>query len=103
MIALFPFSDIMDCTGVALKVVRVELVPHSNQAMVDTPFGLTDPFNVALLDVTDVAVFVMTVGSFGEGGAAKDTDPYNIKANEYAKIFKYLTCMISPELLLPEL
>jgi hypothetical protein len=98
MIALFPFSDIMDCMGVALKVARVELVPHSNQAMVETPFGLTEPFNVAPLDVTDVAVFVITVGTFGEGGAAKDTDPNNKKVNIYAKILKYVTCMVAPEL-----
>jgi hypothetical protein len=84
--------------GVLLKVARVELVPHSNQAVVARPFGFTPPFSVAPLDVTDVAVFVITVGTFGEGGAAKETDSNNKKVNIYVNIIKNLTRMIPPEL-----
>jgi hypothetical protein len=45
---------------VTLKVARVGLVPHSNHAVVAAPFGFTPPFNVAPLDVTEVAAFVVT-------------------------------------------
>jgi hypothetical protein len=46
-----------------LKLDRVGLVPHSNQAVVAKPFGFTPPFNVALSFVIDVAAFVDTVGA----------------------------------------
>jgi hypothetical protein len=48
---------------VTLKVARVGLVPHSNQAVVAWPFGFTPPFTVAPPDVTEVAVFVAAVGA----------------------------------------
>jgi hypothetical protein len=48
--------------GVTLKVARVGLVPHSNQAVVDAPFGFTPPFNVPPPEVTEVAALVDTVG-----------------------------------------
>ena len=39
------------------------LVPHSNQAVVVLPFGLTDPFNEADPEVTELAAVVVTVGN----------------------------------------
>ena len=51
------------CVEVLLKVDRVELVPHSNQAVAAAPFGFTPPFNVAPADVTEVAAFVVTAGA----------------------------------------
>ena len=56
----------MDWLVVLLKVARVGLVPHSNQAVVATPFGFTPPFNLAPPAVTEVAAFVVAVG----GGVA---------------------------------
>ena len=38
------------------------LVPHSKYAVVDEPFGLTLPFNVAEVVLTDDALDVITVG-----------------------------------------
>ena len=38
------------------------LIPNSNHAVVDTPFALTVPFSVAVLNVTFVAEPVVTVG-----------------------------------------
>ena len=38
------------------------LIPNSNHAVVDTPFALTVPFSVAVLDVTFAAESVVTVG-----------------------------------------
>jgi hypothetical protein len=43
-------------------VASVALVPHSNQALVATPFGLTVPFAVPEETVTEVAAVVTTVG-----------------------------------------
>ena len=48
---------------VEVKVASVGLVPHSNQAVVDRPFGFTLPFNLALLAVTALAAFVITMGA----------------------------------------
>ena len=48
---------------VEVKVASVGLVPHSNQALVARPFGFTLPFSVALLAVTEVTAFVVTVGA----------------------------------------
>ena len=48
---------------VTLKVARVGLVPHSNHAVVEMPFGFTPPFNVAPSDITEVAAFVVAVGA----------------------------------------
>jgi hypothetical protein len=53
-----------DCALVAVKVERVLEVPHSNQAVVETPFGFTVPFIVAELVVTELAAVVVTVGKF---------------------------------------
>ena len=39
------------------------LIPNSNHAVVDTPFALTVPFSVAVLDVTFAAEPGVTVGS----------------------------------------
>ena len=63
MTAWLVVPEPMDWLGVTLKVARVGLVPHSNQAVVAAPFGFTPPFNVAPLDVTEVAAFVVTVGA----------------------------------------
>ena len=45
-----------------MNVESVLLVPHSNQAVVATAFGFTDPFNMAADEPTLVAVLLMTVG-----------------------------------------
>ena len=58
--ALVP--DPSDCAVVAVKVASVLDVPHSNQPVVETPFGLTVPFIVAELVVTELAAVVVTVG-----------------------------------------
>jgi hypothetical protein len=55
---------------VELNVVRVELVPHSNQAVVAWPFGFTPPFTVVPLAVTEAAAFVATVGTGASAIAA---------------------------------
>ena len=54
--------DPTDCAVVAVNVERVLDVPHSNQAVVETPFGLTVPFIVAELVVTELAAVVVTDG-----------------------------------------
>ena len=48
---------------VLLKVARVGLVPHSNQAVVAWPFGFTLPFAVAPLELTEVAALVVAAGA----------------------------------------
>ena len=53
-----------DCAVVAVKVESVLDVPHSNHAVVETPFGFTVPFIVAELVVTELAAVVVTVGKF---------------------------------------
>jgi hypothetical protein len=53
-----------DCAVVEVKVESVLDVPHSNQAVVETPFGFTVPFIVAELVVTELAAVVVTVGKF---------------------------------------
>jgi hypothetical protein len=45
-----------------------ELVPHSNQASVAEPLGLTLPFNIALVVPTEEAEEVDAVGGTGSGG-----------------------------------
>ena len=52
-----------DWLEVLVKVARVELVPHSNQAFVAWPFGFTLPFAVAPLEVIKVAAFVVAAGA----------------------------------------
>jgi hypothetical protein len=54
----------IDCALVEVKVERVLEVPHSNQATVETPFGLTVPLTVAELEVTELAAVVTTAGGF---------------------------------------
>jgi hypothetical protein len=54
--------DPTDCEVVEVNVVRVLLVPHSNHAVVEAPFGLTPPFNVAPFIATPLAEVVETVG-----------------------------------------
>ena len=68
-----------DWLGVEANVASVGLVPHSNQAVVAAPFGFTPPFNVAPLDVTEVAAFVVTVGD-GRGTAVlkERIDPFAV-------------------------
>jgi hypothetical protein len=51
----------IDCDVVAVDVANVLLVPHSKYAVVEDPFGFTLPFNVAELDVREVAALVVTV------------------------------------------
>ena len=64
-----------------LKVDRVALVPHSNQAVVAAPFGFTPPFKVALLTVTEVAAFVVTVGAAAAAVVLKlAIDPFDVPA-----------------------
>jgi hypothetical protein len=60
--ALVP--DPTDCAVVEVKVESVLDVPHSNQAVVETPFGFTLPFIVAELVVTELAAVVVTDGAF---------------------------------------
>jgi hypothetical protein len=62
--ALVP--DPTDCAVVAVKVDNVLDVPHSNQAVVEAPFGLTVPLSVAPLEVTDPAAVVTTAGGFAD-------------------------------------
>ena len=52
------------CAAVELKVAKELLVPHSNQADVVEPFGLTLPLSVAEADATFVAALVETIGRF---------------------------------------
>jgi hypothetical protein len=47
-----------------VKVERVLEVPHSNQAIVGDPFGLTVPLVTAELVVTELAPVVVTEGGF---------------------------------------
>lgn len=54
------------CSGVLVNVCRVLLVPHSNQAVVSPPLGLTLPDRVAPSPTTPAALVVAAVG---EGGA----------------------------------
>jgi hypothetical protein len=54
--------DPTDWAVVAVKVERVLEVPHSNHAVAAAPFGLTVPFIVAELVVTELAAIVATVG-----------------------------------------
>ncbi|MCP2501015.1 MAG: hypothetical protein NCA08_05560 [Deltaproteobacteria bacterium] len=61
-----------------LKVARVGLVPHSNHAVVDRPFGFTLPFNVPPPDVTEVAAFVVTIG------AREDTFVLKLRIDPFA-------------------
>ena len=56
--------DPIDCNDVLVKVARVLVVPHSNNALEDDPFGFTFPFNVAELEVTELATPVVSVGKF---------------------------------------
>ena len=42
----------------------VLLVPHSNHAVVATPFGFTLPFSVAEDELTPLAVLLSTVAKF---------------------------------------
>jgi hypothetical protein len=55
--------DPTDCDVVLVNVASVLLVPHSNHAFVDAPFGFTLPFSVPALEVTELAAVVVTVGS----------------------------------------
>ncbi len=55
--------DPIDFDGVLLDVASVLLVPHSNHAVVDALFGFTLPFNIAPLDVTELAALVVIVGT----------------------------------------
>lgn len=54
----------IDCDVVELYVNNVLLVPHSHQAVVAKPFGLTLPLSVAEVVVAFVAALVETVGMF---------------------------------------
>jgi len=46
-----------------VKVESAEFVPHSNQAVVARPFGVTFALRVAPVAATEVAARVATVGS----------------------------------------
>lgn len=59
--ALVP--DPTDCNDVVSYVDSVLFIPHSKQAVVERPFGLTVPFRVAPAVPTFVAVFDITVGA----------------------------------------
>jgi hypothetical protein len=63
--------------GVTLKVDRVGLVPHSNQAVVACPFGFTPPFNVPPPEVTDVAALVVAVGATADVPKLR-IDPFTV-------------------------
>src|ERR1051325_10141944 len=60
--ALVP--DPTDCAVVEVKVESVLDVPHSNQAVVETPFGFNVPLIVAELVVTELPAVVVTEGEF---------------------------------------
>ena len=71
----------IDWLEVLLKVARVGLVPHSNQAVVAAPFGFTPPFNVPPSTVTEVAAFVVTVGAAAAAVVLKlAIDPFDVPA-----------------------
>jgi hypothetical protein len=87
------------------KVARVGLVPHSNQALVASPFGFTVPFKVeevaAIADAADVA----TVGG---GGAVEESPPppphpyiatARSKIGIHAKELRYRFIFLPPEIL----
>ena len=81
MTAWLVVPDPRDWLAVLLKVARVGLVPHSNQAVAATPFGFTPPFNVAPADVTEVAAFVVTVGAAAAAVVLKlAIDPFDVPA-----------------------
>ncbi|MCP2501016.1 MAG: hypothetical protein NCA08_05565 [Deltaproteobacteria bacterium] len=62
-------------------MASVGLVPHSNQAVVATPFGFTPPLSTAPLAVTDVAGFVVTVGATAADVVLKlAIDPFDVPA-----------------------
>ena len=69
-----------DWLGVEANVASVGLVPHSNHAVVAAPFGFTPPFNVAPLDVTAVATFVVTVGAKMAVVVKLAIDPFDVPA-----------------------
>jgi hypothetical protein len=76
VIAWLVVPDPRDWLEVTLKVARVGLVPHSNHAVVEMPFGFTPPFNVAPLAVTKVAAFVTAVGARATGVPKLAIDPF---------------------------
>jgi hypothetical protein len=64
-----------------LKLDRVGLVPHSNQAVVAKPFGFTPPFKTPPAVVTDVAAFVVTAGATAAVVVLKlAIDPFDVPA-----------------------
>jgi hypothetical protein len=66
---------------VLLKLDRVGLVPHSNQAVVANPFGFTPPFKTPPVVDTDVAAFVDTVGTTAAVVVLKlAIDPFEVPA-----------------------
>jgi hypothetical protein len=60
-----------------LKVARVGSVPHSNQTVVEMPFGFTPPFNVPPPEVTEVAALVVAVGATADVPKLK-IDPFTV-------------------------
>ena len=57
------------------------LVPHSKYAVVDEPFGLTLPFNVAEVVLTKEALDVVTIGGDAAADVVKLTiDPLDVPA-----------------------
>jgi hypothetical protein len=58
-IALLPLP--IDCEAVVLPYADV--VPHWKYTVAAEPLGVTDPFNVALLEVMLLAAVVVTVGT----------------------------------------
>jgi hypothetical protein len=63
VIVWFVVPEPIACELVALLVVNVGSVPHSNQAFVAIPFGFALPFSVAAVVVTELAADVVTVGA----------------------------------------
>ena len=79
----------MDWLVVLLKVARVGLVPHSNHAVVDTPFGFTSPLSMALFIAMEFAGFVDAFGA-GRGIVVVKLriDPFTIPAELEAAALK---------------
>jgi hypothetical protein len=58
------------CEAVVLKLLKVESVSHSNQALVASPLGFTLPLRVAPEEEIELAAEVDTPGGSSTGGGS---------------------------------
>jgi hypothetical protein len=76
----------MGCADVELLEPSAGSVPHSNQAVVASPFGITFPLRVALPPETEVAVIVVTEGT--DPAVKLTIVPHDVPELLLAKILK---------------